>query len=78
MLVLLLWFPVFLGLLKSLSGIVIAGLLAFFHPVARLVFEIRDRVIRFMVLGTGDYDPPFFDPLSGDHAVEIGFIPSIS
>ncbi len=44
----LLWFPVFLGLLKSLSGLVIVGLLAFFI-LLRLVFEIRDRVIRFMV-----------------------------
>ena len=45
----LLWFPIFLGLLKSLSGIIIAGLLAFFL-LFRLVFEIRDRAIRFMVL----------------------------
>ncbi len=48
LLVALLWFPVFLGLLKSLSGLVIVGLLAFF-TLLRLVFEIRDRVIRFMV-----------------------------
>jgi O-Antigen ligase len=45
----LIWFPIFLGLLKSLSGIVIGGLLGFFL-LLRLVFEIRDRVIRFMVL----------------------------
>jgi len=42
------WFPVFLVLLKSLSGIVIAGFLAFFILV-RMVFEIRDQTIRFMV-----------------------------
>ena len=42
------WFPVFLALLKSLSGLVIAGCLAFFI-LLRLVFEIRDKVIRFMV-----------------------------
>lgn len=45
----LIWFPVFLVMLKSLSGIVIAGFLAFFL-LARSVFEIRDQVIRFMVL----------------------------
>jgi len=45
----LLWFPIFLALLKSLSGIIIAGLLVFFL-LFRLVFEIRDRAIRFMVL----------------------------
>ncbi|MEN8202184.1 MAG: O-antigen ligase family protein [Bacteroidota bacterium] len=44
----LIWFPIFLVLLKSLSGIIIAGLLAFFILV-RLVFEIRDQTIRFMV-----------------------------
>lgn len=42
------WFPVFLVLLKSLSGIVIALFLAFFILI-RLVFEIRDQTIRFMV-----------------------------
>lgn len=42
------WFPGFLVLLKSLSGIVIAGFLTFFI-LARAVFEIRDRAIRFMV-----------------------------
>ena len=46
--VVLLWFPLFLGLLKSLSGLVIVGILAFFI-LLRLVFQIRDRVIRFMV-----------------------------
>jgi hypothetical protein len=45
----LIWFPVFLLLLKSLSGIAIAGLLAFF-VLLRALFEIRDPVIRFMVL----------------------------
>lgn len=44
----LLWFPVFLIVLKSLSGIVIVGFLAFFM-LSRAVFEIRDRVIRFML-----------------------------
>jgi len=44
----LIWFPVFLVLLKSLSGIVIAGFLAFFILI-RVVFEIRDQTIRFMV-----------------------------
>jgi hypothetical protein len=42
------WFPIFLVLLKSLSGIVIAGFLAFFL-LARAVFEIRDPAVRFMV-----------------------------
>lgn len=45
----LIWFPIFLVLLKSLSGIVIMGFLAFFL-LARSVFEIRDPAIRFMVL----------------------------
>ncbi len=44
----LIWFPVFLILLKSLSGIVIMGFLAFFLLI-RGVFEIRDAAIRFMV-----------------------------
>jgi len=44
----LVWFPIFLVLLKSLSGIVIMGFLTFFVLV-RAVFEIRDSVIRFMV-----------------------------
>ncbi len=44
----LIWFPIFMVLLKSLSGIVIAGFLAFFI-LARVVFEIRDVAIRFMV-----------------------------
>jgi len=45
----LVWFPIFLVLLKSLSGIVILGFLAFFLLV-RAVLEIRDMAIRFMVL----------------------------
>ena len=44
----LIWFPVFLILLKSLSGIVIMGFLCFFLLV-RAVFEIRDTAIRFIV-----------------------------
>jgi hypothetical protein len=44
----LIWFPMFLILLKSLSGIVILGFLAFFL-LLRAVFEIRDAAIRFMV-----------------------------
>jgi len=45
----LLWFPGSLILIKSLSGLVIAGVLLFFI-LLRLVFEIRDQVIRYMVL----------------------------
>jgi len=45
----LIWFPVFLVLLKSLSGILVAGLLAFFL-LLRALFEIRDPVYRFMAL----------------------------
>jgi hypothetical protein len=45
----LIWFPIFLVLLKSLSGIVIAAFLAFFI-LGRAVLEIRDPVIRFMVV----------------------------
>jgi len=45
----LIWFPVSLALLKSLSGLFIAGLLVF-SILLRLVFEIRDQVIRYMVL----------------------------
>jgi hypothetical protein len=44
----LLWFPLFLVLLKSLSGIVVAGVLLFCF-LLRLVFEIRDHAVRFMV-----------------------------
>jgi len=42
------WLPAFMVLLKSLSGIVILGILAFIL-MARAVFAIRDPVIRFMV-----------------------------
>jgi type III secretory pathway component EscS len=42
------WFPIFLVLLKSLSGIVIAVILGFFI-LTRIVFEIRDQALRFMV-----------------------------
>jgi len=45
----LLWFPVYMVLLKSLSGIVIMAFLAFFLAL-RAIFEIRDTAIRFMVL----------------------------
>lgn len=45
----LIWFPAILVLLKSLSGILILGFLAFFILV-RAVFEIRDAAIRFMAL----------------------------
>ncbi len=45
----LIWLPVFLVLLKSLSGIFIAAFLVFFFMI-RGVMEIRDPVIRFMVL----------------------------
>jgi hypothetical protein len=45
----LLWFPICLVLLKSLSGMFIAGILIFFI-LLRLVSEIRDQVIRYMVL----------------------------
>jgi len=44
----LIWFPIFLIVLKSLSGILIIGFLGFFLLV-RWVFEIRDPTIRFMV-----------------------------
>ena len=45
----LLWFPIFLVLLKSLSGIIIGGILAIFI-LGRAVFEIRDPAIRFMAV----------------------------
>jgi len=45
----LIWFPVFMVLLKSLSGIIIACFLALFI-LFRAVFEIRDQAIRFMVM----------------------------
>ncbi|MCK4880708.1 MAG: O-antigen ligase family protein [Bacteroidales bacterium] len=48
-LVSLLWFVFFLLILKSLSGVIITLILTFFI-LLRLVWEIRDRVIRFMAL----------------------------
>ena len=45
----LLWFPVSLVMLKSLSALFVAVVLVFFI-LLRLVFEIRDQVIRYMVL----------------------------
>jgi hypothetical protein len=64
----LIWFPVFLLLLKSLSGIVIAGLLAFFL-LLRALFEIRDPVIRFMAL-VPVIMIPLFSILYLSHAIE--------
>ncbi len=66
--VLLIWFPVFLLLLKSLSGIVVAALLAFFL-LLRALFEIRDMVIRFMVLVLM-LMIPLFSLLYLNHAIE--------
>lgn len=48
-LVCLLWFPIFLVLLKSLSGIIIGGILTIFI-LGRAVLEIRDPVARFMAV----------------------------
>jgi hypothetical protein len=64
----LIWFPVFLLLLKSLTGIVAAGLLAFFL-LLRALFEIRDQVIRFMAL-VPVIMIPLFSILYLSHAVE--------
>ena len=64
----LIWFPVFLLLLKSLSGIAVAGLLAFIL-LLRAVFEIRDAVIRFMVL-VPVIMIPLFSILYLSHAIE--------
>jgi len=47
--VILIWFTVFLVLLKSLSGIVVAGLLTFFL-LLRALFEIRDPVLRITAM----------------------------
>jgi len=47
--VILIWFTVFLVLLKSLSGIVVAGLLTFLLLV-RVLFEIRDPVLRITAM----------------------------
>jgi len=48
-LICLLWFPVMLVLLKSLTALFIAGLLLFLI-LLRLVFQIRDQVLRYMAL----------------------------
>lgn len=64
----LIWFPVFLLLLKSLSGIAIAGLLAFFL-LLRALFEIRDPVVRFMLL-VAVLMMPLFSILYFNHALE--------
>ena len=64
----LIWFPVFLLLLKSLSGIAIAGLLAFFL-LLRALFEIRDPVIRFMAL-VPVIMIPLFSILYLSHSIE--------
>jgi len=64
----LIWFPVFLVLLKSLSGIVVAGLLAFFL-LLRALFEIRDPVFRYMTL-VAVLMIPLFSVLYLSHAFE--------
>ncbi len=64
----LIWFPVSLLLLKSLSGVVAAVLLAFFL-LLRALFEIRDPVIRFMVFVPAIMIP-LFSILYLSHAVE--------
>ena len=69
--VVLIWFPVFLVLLKSLSGIVVAGLLAFFL-LLRALFEIRDPVIRFMAL-VPVIMIPLFSIIYLNHALEKYF-----
>lgn len=66
--VILIWFPVFLLLLKSISGIMVAGLLAFFL-LLRALFEIRDPVFRFMAL-VPVIMIPLFSILYVNHAVE--------
>jgi len=64
----LIWFPVFLLLLKSLTGIAITGLLAFFL-LLRALFEIRDPVIRFMLL-VPMLMIPLFSLLYLNHSIE--------
>jgi len=64
----LIWFPVFLVLLKSLSGIAIAGMLAFI-VLLRALFEIRDPVIRFMGV-VPVLMIPLFSILYLSHAIE--------
>jgi hypothetical protein len=67
-LVQLIWLPVFLILLKSLTGIFVAVSLGFLI-LLRLVFEIRDPVYRFMLL-VGVIMIPVFSYLYLSHAVE--------
>ncbi len=62
-----LWFPVSLVLLKSLSGLFIAGVLVFFI-LLQLAFEIRDQVIRYMVL-VPVIMIPLFSIIYLDHAI---------
>lgn len=64
----LIWFPVFLLLLKSLSGIVVAGLLTFLI-LLRALFEIRDPVFRFLAM-VPVVMIPLFSILYFSHAVE--------
>ena len=66
--VLLIWFPIFLLLLRSLTGIALTGLLAFFL-LLRALFEIRDPVIRFMVLVPISI-LPLFSLLYLNHSIE--------
>jgi hypothetical protein len=47
--IILIWFPVFLVVLKSLSGIIVAIALSFLF-LLRALLEIRDQVIRFMLM----------------------------
>jgi len=67
-LVQLVWLPVFLILLKSLTGIIVAVSLGFLI-LLRLVFEIRDPVYRFMLL-VAVLMIPLFSYLYLSHAVE--------
>lgn len=67
-LVIVIWFPVFLILLKSLSGIMVAGLLSFFI-LFRLLFEIRDQVYRYMAL-VAVLMIPLMSILYLNHAIE--------
>ena len=64
----LIWFSIFLLLLKSLSGIVVAGLLTFLI-LLRALFEIRDPVFRFLAL-VSVIMIPLFSILYFNHAIE--------
>ena len=64
----LIWFPVFLMLLKSLTGIMVAVLLAFLL-LLRAYFEIRDPVFRYMTL-VAVLMIPLFSVLYLSHAFE--------